>query len=58
MATKYSKDKYACVKSLKNKPLSLLTPRSKKHKLDEGKDETLPPYLSLVPCLFLCLPLR
>ena len=40
MATRYSKDKYAYVKNLKNEPLSLLTPRSKKHKLDEGKNET------------------
>ena len=40
MATRYSKDKYACVKSLRNEPLSLITPRSKKHRLDEGKDET------------------
>ena len=40
MATKYSKDKYACVKSLKNEPLSLITPGSKKRKLDEGKDKT------------------
>ena len=40
MTTRYRKDKYACFKSLKNEPLSLITPRSKKHKLDEGKDET------------------
>ena len=40
MATGYSKDKYACVKSLKNEPLSLIAPRLKKRKLDEGKDET------------------
>ena len=43
MATKYSKDKYARVKNLKNEPLSQLTPGSKKCKLDEGKDETLAP---------------
>nr|POE83558.1 hypothetical protein CFP56_60145 [Quercus suber] len=43
MATRYSKDKYAHVKSLKNEPLSLLTPGSKKRKLDEGKDETPAP---------------
>lgn len=41
MATMYSKDKYACVKSFKNEPLSLITPGSKRRKLDEGKDETL-----------------
>ena len=43
MATRYSKDKYARVKSLKNEPLSLLTPRLKKCKLDEGKDKTPAP---------------
>lgn len=43
MATKYSKDKPAHVKSLKNKPLSQLTPGSKKHVLDEGKDITPTP---------------
>ena len=41
MATRYSKDKYARVKNLKNEPLSLITPGSKKRKLDEGKDKTL-----------------
>ena len=40
MATRYSKDKYDCIKSLKNEPLSHITPRLKKHKLAEGKDET------------------
>ena len=40
MATRYNKDKYARVKSLKNEPLSLITLGSKKHRLDEGKDET------------------
>ena len=43
MATRYNKNKYARVKSLKNEPLSLLTPGSKKRKLDEGKDETPAP---------------
>ena len=43
MATKYNKDKYAHVKILKNESLPLFTPRSKKHKLDEGKDETFAP---------------
>ena len=43
MATRYSKDKYARVKNLKNELLSHLTPRSKKRKLDEGKDETPSP---------------
>ena len=40
MATRYNNDKYARVKSLKNEPLSHITPGSKKCKLDEGKDET------------------
>ena len=40
MATRYSKDKYAHVKSLKYEPLSLINPRSKKRRLDEGKDKT------------------
>ena len=40
MATRYNKDKYARVKNLKNEPLSLITPGSKKRKLDEGKNET------------------
>lgn len=43
MATKYRKDKYAHVKSLKKEPLSMHTPRSKKRKLDNGKDETPAP---------------
>ena len=43
MATRYSKDKYARAKSLKNEPLSQLTPGSKKRKLDKGKDETPSP---------------
>lgn len=40
MATRYNKDKYARVKSLKNESLSHITLGSKKCKLDEGKDET------------------
>nr|POF05715.1 hypothetical protein CFP56_32969 [Quercus suber] len=51
MATKYSKDKYASVKSLKNEPLSQLTPGLKKRKLDEGKDETLAPLFLFVDYL-------
>ena len=43
MATRYSKDKYTRVKSLKNEPLSQLTPGSKICKLDKGKDETPTP---------------
>ena len=43
ISTRYSKDKYAHVKSLKNEPLSYITPRSKKRKRDEGKDETPTP---------------
>ncbi|KAK9991584.1 hypothetical protein SO802_026569 [Lithocarpus litseifolius] len=40
MTIRYSKDKYARVKNVKNEPLSLITPGLKKRKLDEGKDET------------------
>ena len=43
MATRYSKDKYAYVKGLKNEPLSQLTFDSKKRKLSEGKGETTTP---------------
>ena len=43
MATRYSKDKYALVKGLKNEPLSQLTFDSKKCKLSEGKGETTTP---------------
>ena len=43
IATRYSKDKYAHVKSLKYEPLSYITPGSKKRKCDEGKDETPAP---------------
>nr|POF22897.1 hypothetical protein CFP56_38184 [Quercus suber] len=43
MATRYSTNKYARVKGLKNDPLSQLTPGSKKRKLGEGKDETPAP---------------
>ena len=43
MATRYSKDKYAHVKGLKNEPLSQLTFDSKKRKLSEGKGETTTP---------------
>ena len=50
MATRYSKDKYVRVKSLKNEPLSQLTPGSKKRKLNEGKDNTHAP-LSLLGTL-------
>ena len=50
MATRYSKDKYARVKNLKGEPLSHITPGSKRHKLDEGKDKTPTP-LSLFDTL-------
>ena len=40
MATRYNKDKYVSVKNLKNEPLSLITPGSKKRRLDERKDKT------------------
>ena len=40
MGTRYNKDKYVSVKNLKNEPLSLITPGSKKRRLDERKDKT------------------
>lgn len=43
MATRYSTNKYAYVKGLKNELLSQLTPGLKKRKLGEGKDETPAP---------------
>ena len=45
MATRYSKEKYDCIKNLKNEPLSNLTADSKKRKLSDEKFETaaLPP---------------
>ena len=45
MATRYSKDKYACIKNLKNEPLANLTFDSKKRKLSNKKADTaaLPP---------------
>ena len=45
MATRYSKEKYACIKNLKNEPLSNLIADSKKRKFGEEKSEiaALPP---------------
>ena len=45
MATRYSKEKYARIRSLKNEPLSNLNANLKKRKLGEEKGETvtLPP---------------
>nr|POE87658.1 hypothetical protein CFP56_51744 [Quercus suber] len=45
MATRNSKEKYDCIKNLKNEPLSNLTADSKKRKLSDEKVETaaLPP---------------
>ena len=40
MATRYSKEKYARIKNLKNEPLSNLTTDSKKRKLSNEKAET------------------
>ena len=39
IATRYSKDKYACVKGMKNEPLSQLVVKTKKRKLNEEKGE-------------------
>ena len=43
MATKYSKDKYARIKDLKNEPLYNLTADPKKRKLSDEKTETATP---------------
>ena len=45
MTTRYSKDKYARIRDLKNEPLAKLTFDSKKRKLSEEKvdDAVLPP---------------
>ena len=45
MAARYSKDKYACIKNLKNEPLANLTSDLKKRKLSDEKANTfaLPP---------------
>ena len=45
MATRYSKDKYARIKNLKNEPLANLTSNFKKRKLSDEKADTstLPP---------------
>ena len=40
MATRYSKDKYAHIKNLKNEPLANLTSDSKKRKLSDEKADT------------------
>nr|POE53086.1 hypothetical protein CFP56_59325 [Quercus suber]POE67876.1 hypothetical protein CFP56_75722 [Quercus suber] len=40
MATRYNKDKYACIKNLKSEPLANLTSDSKKRKLSEEKADT------------------
>ena len=40
MATRYSKDKYAHVKGMKNEPLSQLAIETKKRKLNKEKGET------------------
>ena len=41
MATKYSKDKYARIRNLKNEPLANLTSDSKKRKLSDEKVDTI-----------------
>ena len=51
MATRYSKDKYARIKNLKNKPLASLTSDSKKRKLsDEKVEASIPnPFVHVTP---------
>jgi len=41
MAIKYGKEKYACIKGMKNKPLSNLAVDSKKWKLSDEKGDTI-----------------
>ena len=50
MATRYSKDKYARIKDLKNEPLAKLTFDSKKRKFgDEKVDAALSPTVNVAP---------
>ena len=50
MATRYSKDKYACIKDLKNKPLAKLTTDSKKRKFGDKKVDVAPsPTINVAP---------
>lgn len=50
MATRYSKDKYAHIRGLKNEPVSNLATDSKKRKLGEEKGETaVLPSIQIVP---------
>ena len=50
MATKYSKDKYARVKGMKNEHLPQLAVETKKRKLNEEKGEiTTSPIIRTVP---------
>ena len=50
MATRYSKDKYARIKDLKNEPLAKLTSDSKKRKFgDEKVDAALSPIVNVAP---------
>ena len=57
MATRYSKEKYAHIKGMKNEPLSQLAIDSKKQKLNDEKGDTVVPLLvqtipsSLTPSL-------
>ena len=51
MATRYSKDKYALIKNLKNEPLANLTSDSKKRKLSDEKVDT-----NVLPLVHFALP--
>ena len=53
MATRYSKEKYARIKNLKNEPLSNLTADSKKRKLGDEKSEAAAlPLIHIAPSSF------
>nr|POE62363.1 hypothetical protein CFP56_43950 [Quercus suber] len=50
MSTRYSKDKYALIRDLKNEPLAKLTSNSKKRKLsDEKVDAAALPTINVAP---------
>ena len=50
MATRYSKEKYARVKGMKNEPLSQMAVETKKRKLNEEKSETtVSPFVRTIP---------
>ena len=50
MATRYSKEKYACIKGMKNEPLSQLAEDPKRQKLhDEKGDMVISSSIQIIP---------